>query len=110
MKIQIKSVQILDPASPYHKKRKNILIKDGIIASIGDTQFRADLTIDAKRMLVSVGWFDMRATFCDPGIEYKEDANTGAKAAAAGGFTEVMLLPNTIPTVHSKKWSKLFTF
>jgi len=102
MKIQIKSVQILDPASPYHKKRKNILIKDGIIASIGDTQFRADLTIDAKRMLVSVGWFDMRATFCDPGIEYKEDANTGAKAAAAGGFTEVMLLPNTIPTVHSK--------
>jgi len=102
MKIQIKSVQILDPASPYHKKRKNILIKDGIIAGIGDTQFRADITIDARRMLVSIGWFDMKASFCDPGIEYKEDASTGAKAAAAGGFTEVMLLPNTIPAVHSK--------
>jgi len=45
---------------------------------------------------------DMRANFADPGLEQKEDLNSGRKAAAAGGFTEVALIPNTEPAIQSK--------
>ena len=45
---------------------------------------------------------DCFANFCDPGQEYKETVETGATAAAAGGFTEVMLIPNTQPVVYTK--------
>jgi len=55
-----------------------------------------------KGKKVSTGWVDMHVNFCDPGFEYKEDLLTGANAAAAGGFTNVTVLPNTHPVVESK--------
>ncbi|MGZ5286974.1 MAG: dihydroorotase, partial [Flavisolibacter sp.] len=45
---------------------------------------------------------DVFAHFCDPGLEYKETMETGAAAAAAGGYTDVMILPNTQPVLHNK--------
>jgi dihydroorotase len=45
---------------------------------------------------------DIFAHFCDPGFEYRETLETGAAAAAAGGFTDIMVLPNTNPAIHSK--------
>jgi dihydroorotase len=45
---------------------------------------------------------DCFANFCDPGDEHKETLEAGGNAAAAGGFTEVMLIPNTNPAVHNK--------
>lgn len=53
-------------------------------------------------MSLSPGWVDVFAHFPDPGQEFKESCETGSKAAAAGGFTDVLVLPNTIPVVHSK--------
>ena len=44
----------------------------------------------------------MRANFCDPGHEYKEDLNTGLKATAKGGFTAVLIMPDTHPAIDSK--------
>ncbi|MCL4161252.1 UNVERIFIED_CONTAM: hypothetical protein GTU68_031419, partial [Idotea baltica] len=52
--------------------------------------------------MVSMGWFDMRANFNDPGYEHKEELNSGLKAAAVGGFTSVALLPNTNPCIETK--------
>jgi dihydroorotase len=51
---------------------------------------------------VSPGWVDIFSHFCDPGYEFKETLETGAAAAAAGGYTQVFILPNTLPVIQSK--------
>jgi dihydroorotase len=102
MKILIQSPQILDPNSPFHKKEKNVLISNGRIAEIGDKNFSADKIIDAAGMKLSIGWFDLGTFVGDPGLEHKEDLNSVSRAAAAGGFSEIAVLPNTVPAVQTK--------
>jgi dihydroorotase len=58
--------------------------------------------VNAEALHVSQGWVDIFADFSDPGYEHKESLETGAFAAAAGGFTHVFLVPNTSPAIHSK--------
>ncbi len=53
-------------------------------------------------MKLSAGWLDLGTYIGDPGLEYKEDLESGTRAAAAGGFTEIALLPNTQPCVQTK--------
>lgn len=104
MNIFLRAVTIIDPNSPYHLKTKDIFIENGKVASIGkkpNTKSKIE-ELDGKDLMISPGWFDMYAHFCDPGYEYKEDLKSGAKAAAAGGFTGVAVLPDTLPSVHSK--------
>ncbi len=102
MKILIQSATIIDKGSSFHKKKKNVVINNGRIAEIGDKNYSADKVIDAEGMFLSVGWFDLGAYVGDPGLEHKEDLASLAKAAAAGGFTDVAVLPNTYPTVQTK--------
>jgi dihydroorotase len=102
MKVLIKNAIIYSPSSPFHGKIKNIFIDNGFISAISDEIHEADETIDIKGLQVSAGWMDCFANFCDPGQEFKETLETGARAAAAGGFTEVMLIPNTQPAVYNK--------
>lgn len=102
MKILIQSAKIISKGSPHHLKKRNVLINSGRIAEIGDKNFQADKVIDAEGMVLSAGWMDLGAYCGDPGLEHKEDLVSVGKAAAAGGFTEVVLLPNTQPTVQSK--------
>jgi dihydroorotase len=102
MRILIKSVEIIDKRSSFHKQVKNVLIQNGKIIEIGDKNFSADKTILAEGMILSTGWFDVGAFVGDPGLEHKEDLHSLAKAAAVGGFTEVAVLPNTSPSVQSK--------
>lgn len=102
MKILIQAAKILDKQSSFHGKKKNVLINNGRIVSIGDKQFAADKVIDANGMVLSVGWFDLGAFMGDPGLEHKEDQTSLAQAAAAGGFTDVAVLPNTQPAIQTK--------
>jgi len=102
MKILIRSALILSPKSTFHKKKKNVLIQNGRIEEIGDKNYSADRVIEAEGMVLSAGWFDLGAFVGDPGLEQKEDLLSLCKTAAAGGFTEVAVLPNTQPTVQSK--------
>ena len=102
MEILLKSVEIVDRHSPLNHKRRNILVKNGIIEKISAGSIPANRVLDAKGMKVSLGWFDMRAHFCDPGLESREDLESGRKAATAGGFTDVLLQPNTEPVVSTK--------
>ncbi len=103
MQLLIKKATILCPSSKFHLKKKDILIKNGIIEKIADSiNVKGGTVIDRKNTAVSIGWMDLFSDFCDPGHEYKEDLATGANAAAAGGFTDVCLIPNTLPAITNK--------
>ena len=102
MEILIKSVEIIDRPSELHNKRRNILIKNGVITEITARSISAAKVIDARNLKLSIGWCDMRSHFCDPGLEVKEDLMTGRLAAAHGGFTDVLVQPNTSPVIASK--------
>lgn len=103
MKILIRNACIIQPSNPLNGKSKDILVEDGTIKKIGDKISASNCPEIAKENLfVSAGWMDCFANFCDPGYEYKEDILSGTRAAAAGGYTDVMVLPNTAPTIGNK--------
>ncbi len=103
MKVLIKQAQIVCSSSPFNGQLKDVLIDNGIITVIADSiTENADQVIEEQGLHASIGWMDVFAHFCDPGFEYRETLETGAAAAAAGGFTDVFVLPNTNPAVHSK--------
>lgn len=102
MKILIQGAEIIDSASSFHKKIKNVLVNNGRITEIGDKAFTADRVIKADGMKLTTGWFDLGTFVGDPGLEQKEDLDSVARAAAAGGFTGLAVLPNTSPCVQTK--------
>lgn len=103
MKILIRQATIIDPGSPYHLSQQDILIDKGVIQNIQPTiSESADTIVDLPGLHVSPGWIDSFSNFCDPGYEYKESLESGTAAAAAGGFTTVMVIPNTKPVVDNK--------
>ncbi len=103
MTILIRQAHIIDPLSPFHKSTQDVFIDNGRISKIGTlANQEADQVIEANNLHLSPGWVDVFAHFCDPGFEFKETLETGIAAAAAGGFTEVLLLPNTNPVVAGK--------
>lgn len=102
MKVLIKQAKIIASSSPHHGHLQDILIEDGIILSIGNISEEADIVVERPNLHVSLGWMDIFAHFNDPGYEQRETLLTGAAAAAAGGFTDVMILPNSSPSVSSK--------
>ncbi|MDB5122233.1 MAG: pyrC [Mucilaginibacter sp.] len=102
MNLLIKSATIIDPNSPFDQQTADILIEKGVITRIA-SQIDADGdVVDAEGKSVSPGFFDLNCNIGELGLETKEDLYTGTRAAAAGGFTGVALMPNTTPPVHSK--------
>ncbi len=103
MKILIQHAHITDLHSPHHGTRKDILIDNGVITDIRDAITEpADKIIQHHNTHVSTGWVDIFSNFADPGYEYKETLETGAAAAASGGFTDVFVIPDTKPVVDIK--------
>jgi dihydroorotase len=102
MTILIRQAKIVDPTSSFHLSIQDLFIENGIITTIGSIHKNADHVVEAPGLHVSPGWMDLFAHFCDPGLEFKETIETGIAAAARGGFTEVMVLPNTKPVVDGK--------
>ena len=97
----IKNVRILDPASATDMTG-DIGIENGKIAAIGTVETKAeDQVLDGKGLVASPGLVDTHVHFRDPGQTYKEDILTGAAAAAKGGFTTVVCMANTKPTVDN---------
>ena len=112
MKILVKSATIIYPSNPsIHGKTKDILIENGIISEIEDSISNNDVkhVIEHQGIHCSIGWFDGRVNFQDPGLEYKEDLNSGAEAATKGGFTHVAISPDTTPTLHNKSQLEYIT-
>ncbi len=103
MTILIKQARIVDPQSPHNGQVTDIFIEHGVITRVGTgIQMTADAEVKLDGLHVSPGWVDTFANFADPGYEHKETLESGAAAAAAGGFTDVFLIPNTKPVVHNK--------
>ena len=103
MKLLIKQATIIDPNSPFNGQLVDIFIENGIIAKIASQlSVKADKEISIHGLYVSTGWVDVFANFADPGYEFKETLETGAAAAAAGGYTDVFVIPNTNPVIHNK--------
>ncbi|TDX02310.1 dihydroorotase [Dinghuibacter silviterrae] len=108
MRLYIREAKVVDPRSAHHGQVVDILIENGKIARVGKglqlQEDPADKTqvIHIENLHVSPGWVDTFVQFHDPGQEHKETLKTGTDAAAAGGFTEVLAVPNTNPVVQGK--------
>ncbi|PJJ75466.1 dihydroorotase [Thermoflavifilum aggregans] len=103
MRVLLSQVRIVDPRHLTVSAPSDILIVNGHIERIADRiDDETAQRISFPNAYVSPGWVDLFADFGDPGFERKEDLASGCAAAAAGGFTEVCLVPNTSPVVQSK--------
>jgi dihydroorotase len=93
----IKNGRVIDPASG-HDAIADVWIDDGVIRGVGENLSATDAEIfDASGLIVSPGFIDMHVHLREPGFEYAETIETGARAAAAGGFTSICPMPNTSP-------------
>ncbi|TXK20977.1 dihydroorotase [Pontibacter qinzhouensis] len=102
MNILLKAVTIYHPESEFHLQQQHIFIESGTITYIGPETREAEQVVEASGLCVSLGWVDMFAFAGEPGLEHKEDLESVAAAAAAGGFTELLCLPNVQPVVQTK--------
>ncbi|MFW5762403.1 MAG: dihydroorotase [Cyclobacteriaceae bacterium] len=109
MTIALNNIRIIDKFSPYNEQVKSLLIEDGVIKVIGDAPLQAELKVEGDDLSVSVGWFDLGTYVGDPGYEHKEDIESICEVAAAGGFTEIAVLPNTLPPIQQKNGVKYLT-
>lgn len=104
-KLLIKNGRIINPASNLDE-HMDILIEDDTVKRIekniqlNNEDFHL---IDAKNCIVSPGLIDIHVHFRDPGLTHKEDIMSGAKSAAAGGYTTVLLMANTNPKIDNIK-------
>jgi dihydroorotase len=93
----IKNGRVIDPASATDKLA-DLLIRDGIIVGVGENLEASGAEIlDASGLIVTPGFIDMHVHLREPGFEHAETIETGARAAAAGGFTSICCMPNTMP-------------
>lgn len=99
--IQFQSVQICDPKSPFHGKTVDVEVAAGKIVQVveaGQGNAKGEVV---KGGFLSPGWIDFRVHLTDPGLEWKEDLNSLAQAARAGGFCRIVTLPNTEPVLDN---------
>ncbi|MCH4208077.1 MAG: dihydroorotase [Solobacterium sp.] len=97
----IKNGRVIDPANGLDLTA-DVKIADGKIAGIGHYEPEPEeQVIDAEHMIVAPGLVDVHVHFRDPGQTHKEDITTGAASAAAGGFTTVVCMANTVPPIDS---------
>ncbi len=101
MNILIKKGRVIDPAN-WVDKTADILIKNGLIARIGKGIREKGKVINAEGMLITPGLIDIHTHLREPGREDEETIFSGAKAAIAGGFTTICVMPNTNPCIDDK--------
>ena len=105
----IKGGHLIDPAARIDAPM-DVLLKDGRVAEVAPpNKIKAGVNekaekFDARGLIVAPGFIDLHAHLREPGQAYKETIATGTAAAAAGGFTSVCTMPNTVPVVDSVEW------
>src|SRR5579862_2337980 len=97
----IRNGRVIDPASATDRLA-DVLIQDGVVAAVGTGLEAGGAEVfDAAGLIVAPGFIDMHVHLREPGIEHAETIETGARAAAAGGFTSICSMPNTLPVNDS---------
>ena len=95
----IKNGRVMDPKTGLDQVC-DLLVDQGKIVEIGPSlSYEQAQVIDASGKVVAPGLVDIHVHFREPGQTHKEDIHTGALAAAAGGFTTVVMMANTTPTI-----------
>ncbi|HJD39245.1 MAG TPA: dihydroorotase [Candidatus Blautia stercoripullorum] len=103
MKILIKNGRMINP-SDKTDETGDLFIEDGVIKEKGpslDLPVQPDKVIDAQGCYVMPGLIDLHVHLRDPGLTHKEDVASGSRAAARGGFTTILAMPNTKPVIDS---------
>ena len=93
--------RVIDPSNDVDEVRDLFVVDGKIVSSPSDDQKAAAETIDASGLIVAPGLVDIHVHFREPGQTHKEDIRTGTQAAAAGGFTTCVCMPNTSPVCDS---------
>jgi len=96
MDLVLKNCKLIGENGEYFIK-----VEDGKITDISKSVIKGDETIDIKNNYVLPGFIDPHIHFRDPGLTQKEDFQTGSEAAANGGFTTVIDMPNTLPKTNT---------
>ena len=102
----IRGGQLIDPAAKINAPM-DVLLRDGRVAEVAlPNKIRggADEKFDARGLVVAPGFIDLHVHLREPGQSYKETVASGTAAAAAGGFTSVCTMPNTVPVVDTAEW------
>jgi len=100
-KLVLQGGTILDPLSGRSKKG-NVVIERNKIKSVGSTGgAKGETKIDCSGLVITHGFCDVHVHFREPGREDKETLQTGSRAALAGGFTRVCVMPNTSPPLDA---------
>src|SRR6516162_3208463 len=101
MPLLIRNGHVMDPASRTDRVA-DVLIRDGTIAAVAPNLSLPQAEIfDATGLVVAPGFIDMHVHLREPGFEHAETIESGARAAAAGGFTSICAMPNTKPVNDS---------
>ena len=102
MLLLIRKGTVINPADQTETVA-DVLVEDGIIKKIAPKQkVKADRVVDANGCYVMPGFIDLHVHLRDPGQEHKETVETGARAAAHGGFTTIVAMPNTKPAADNE--------
>ncbi|MDX8396138.1 MAG: dihydroorotase, partial [Mariprofundaceae bacterium] len=96
--IHIKNGHVIDPANNIDEIT-DVWVENGKVAGIGSFDGTADQSIDATGKIVCPGLIDMHVHLREPGQEWKEDIESGSRAAVAGGVTSICCMPNTGPHI-----------
>jgi len=104
MKLVITGVTIADPNSKFNQSICDVRVAQGKLTVMAEGLIPAsdEEVFDGTGCYLSPGFFDLNCAIGDPGYETREDLQTAASAAQAGGFTGIAVLPHTDPVVHSK--------
>lgn len=104
MNLFIKGITIADPNSEFNQQIVDVRVEQGKITAIEKSlsPLKNETVFEENGAVLSPGFFDLNCMIGDPGLETKEDIQTGTAAAKAGGFTGLAVLPNTKPVVQSK--------
>ncbi len=104
MNLLVKGIKIVDPNSDFNQQSCDVRVENGKIVAIDQNLIptSGEVVFEGKDGILSPGFFDLNCAIGDPGMETKEDLDTGTAAAKAGGFTGIAVLPTTNPVVQSK--------
>ena len=99
--ILIKGARVVDPSQNWDKTA-DVLLENGVIVRVEESlSDKGAKVIEADGLVLAPGLVDMHVHLRDPGQTHKEDIRSGCRAAAAGGVTSLLCMPNTSPTVDS---------
>ena len=101
--ILIKNARVVDPSQKLDKVR-DVCVCDGVFADKVSSKAKV---IDAKGLVLAPGFVDMHVHLREPGQTSKESIETGTAAAAAGGYTSIVAMPNTVPAADNASTIRL---